>query len=31
LQLFAQQENSEWLWHGDYARFNIEFVSVTAE
>jgi len=31
LQLFAQQENSEWLWHGDYTTFNIEFVSVTAE
>ena len=26
-----QQENSEWLWHGDYTTFNIEFVSVTAE
>jgi len=30
-QLFAQQENSEWLWRGDYATLNIEFVSVTAE
>jgi len=29
--LFAQQENSEWLWRGDYATFNVEFVSVTAE
>ena len=26
-----QQENLEWLWHGDYATFNIEFVSVAAE
>jgi len=31
LQLFAQQDNLEWLWHGDYATFNIKFVSVTAE
>jgi len=31
LQLSAQQENSEWLWHGDYATFDIEFASVTAE
>ena len=29
--LFVQQENSEWLWHGDYATFNVEFVSITAE
>jgi len=29
--LFAQQENPEWLWRGDYATFNVEFVSVTAE
>jgi len=27
----AQQENSEWLWHVDYATFNTEFVSVIAE
>jgi len=31
LQLCAQQENSEWLWRGDYATFYVEFVSVTAE
>jgi len=31
LQLFAQQENSNWLWCGDHATFNIEFVSVTVE
>jgi len=30
LQLFAQQEILEWLWCGDYATFNVGFISVTA-